>query len=118
MTRTIAVVLTVIALLIPTLVAASGEPLKQVDSKFVCFITKKHFSSPQTAVSVEGKTYYSCCDMCKTKLMNEPASRLAKDPVSGKEIDMSKAVIGVDKAGNAYFFENAANLKQFKAPAK
>lgn len=94
--------------------ALAGEGLKKVDSKFVCFITKKHFGSAQTAVNVEGKTYYSCCQMCTDKLKSDPASRMAKDPVSGKEIDMAKAVIGVDKDGNAYFFENADNLKQFK----
>jgi YHS domain-containing protein len=27
---------------------------------------------------------------------------------------MAKAVVGVDKDGNAYFFESAANLKKFK----
>jgi YHS domain-containing protein len=96
---------------------ANDSGLKKVDSKFVCFITKKHFSSPQTAVNVDGKTYYSCCQMCTDKLKSDPASRMATDPVSGKQVDMAKAVVGIDKDGNAFFFENAANLKAYK-PAK
>lgn len=93
-----------------------GDHVKQVEAKFVCMINKKHFASPQTAVSVGTKTYYGCCDMCKDKLTSDPSSRVEVDPVSGKTVDKASAVIGVDKAGNAYFFENVDNLKKFRAP--
>jgi len=36
----------------------------------------------------------------------DPSARTALDPVSGNKVDMAAAVVGVDKAGNIYFFES------------
>jgi YHS domain-containing protein len=104
----------------PILQAAQGEgeKLKQVSPQNVCMINKKHFDKPQTPVTVEGRTYYACCDMCKTQLTEDPTTRKDKDPVSGKEVDKATAAIGVDKEGHVYFFENADNLKKFRVPAR
>jgi len=94
-----------------------GEKLKQVSPQFVCMINKKHFDKAQTPVNVEGRTYYSCCDMCKTQLEQDAKTRKDIDPVSGKEVDKATAAIGVDREGRAYFFENVENLKKFRVPA-
>lgn len=104
-------------LAIPVLAASSGEKLKQVDAKYACFITKKHFNKPQNEVVVNGKKYYGCCEDCTKRLAEDPTSRVAVDPVSGKEVDKADAVIGVDKAGNVYFFENSANLRKYRVPS-
>jgi YHS domain-containing protein len=40
------------------------------------------------------------------------------DPVSGKKVDKATAVVGVEKAGNVYFFESVENLERFRVPAK
>ncbi len=96
----------------------AGGHVKQVDAKYVCMINKKVFKTEQIAVPVEGKTYYGCCDMCKSKLTDDAKSRMDTDPVSGKEVDKATAVIGTDADGNVYFFENADNLKKFRVPAK
>jgi YHS domain-containing protein len=77
----------------------------------------KYFETPQTAVLVDGKRYYGCCAECVKQLAEDPKSRAAVDPVSKKELDKADAVIGVDKAGNIYFFENQGNLKKFRVPA-
>ncbi len=100
------------------LVAAAGEKVTQVDSKYVCMLTKRHFQTEQMAVNVEGKTYYACCDMCKTQLTEDASTRMDVDPVSGNKVDKATAVIGVDKAGNVYFFESFQNLEKFRVPAK
>jgi len=100
------------------LAAAAGEKVKQVDSKYVCMVTKKHFASEQMQVNVEGRTYYACCDMCKTQLLEDPSMRADVDPVSGNKVDKATAVVGVDKAGNVYFFESVQNLEKFRVPAK
>lgn len=95
-----------------------SSPLKQVDAKYVCMINKKVFPNAQIPVEVAGRTYYGCCDMCKTRLQGDPKSRMDVDPVSGKEVDKATAVIGADKDGTTYFFESVVNLKKFKAPAQ
>jgi len=100
------------------LVAAAGEKVKQVDSKYVCMITKKHFQNEQMQVNVEGRTYYVCCDMCKTQLLEDPSTRADVDPVSSNKVDKATAVVGVDKAGNVYFFESVQNLERFRVPSK
>jgi YHS domain-containing protein len=94
---------------------SKDAPLTQVETKYVCMINNQKFDKEQIAVDVDGQTYYGCCEMCKEKLKKDKASRWASDPVSGKKVDKAKAVIGVDAEGKAYYFENADNLKKFKA---
>ena len=89
--------------------------LQVVESKYVCMINNQRFNKVQIPVEVEGRTYYGCCEMCKGRLGGDPKSRVAVDPVSGKEVDKAQAVIGVDADGAAYYFESADNLKRFKA---
>jgi YHS domain-containing protein len=50
-------------------------------------------------------------------LTQYPTTGVAIDPVSGKEVDKAEAVIGIDKAGNVYFFQSEENLKKFRVPA-
>jgi YHS domain-containing protein len=91
-----------------------GQGLVQVESKYVCMINNQRFNKEQIPVAVGNRTYYGCCEMCKSKLRNDPRSRVAIDPVSKKKVDKAAAIIGVDADGSAYYFENAENLKQFK----
>ena len=78
----------------------------------------KHSATEQTPVSVEGRTYYACCEMCQNQLRDDPSTRTAIDPVSGNKVDKAAAVVGVDKAGKVYFFESVKNLNGFRVPAK
>jgi YHS domain-containing protein len=96
----------------------SGDAVKQVDAKLVCMVEKKLADEPQKPVMIEGRAYYACSDTCAAKLIEDPASRMDVDPVSGKDVDKATATVGVDKAGNVYFFENVENLKQFRAPVE
>lgn len=100
------------------LAASSGEKLKQVNAKYVCFINKKHFDKPQKEVVIDGRKYYGCCEDCIKQLTDDPASRVAIDPINGREIDKAGAVVGIDKAGNVYFFQNSDHLKKFRVPAE
>ena len=46
---------------------------------------EQHFlGRPQIPVSVDGKTYYGCCAMCKDRLARDASARSALDPVSQK----------------------------------
>ena len=94
---------------------AQQTPLKRVDAKYVCFVTKHSFDKEQIPVSVDGKTYYGCCDMCKAKLKHDAAQRCDVDPVSKKQVDKATAVIAADSKGNVFFFENEDNLKKYNS---
>lgn len=94
-------------------VAVPAGWLKPVPAKNVCMVNNKAFEQEQIAVSVGGKTYYGCCPMCKAMLENDPQARAAVDPVSGKTVDKSTAVIGADADGKTYYFESEDNLKKF-----
>lgn len=95
-----------------------GAALQVVEAKYVCMINNQRFNKEQIPVEVEGRTYYGCCEMCKGKLGGDPQSRVAVDPVSGKEVDKAKAVIGANADGAVFYFENAENLKRYKADTK
>ena len=92
--------------------------LTRIEAQYVCMINDAAFAKPQIAIVVGGKTYYGCCKMCKERLTNDPSSRTATDPVSGKSVDKADAVIGKAADGTVYYFENEKNMKQYKAPVK
>lgn len=92
--------------------------LKKVESKFVCMINNQEMDREQIPVEVDGKTYYGCCAMCKERLAKDADSRKAVDPVSGKEVDKAKAVIGADARGDVFYFENEKNLEAYNAKLK
>jgi YHS domain-containing protein len=101
----------------PTQTQKDGA-LQVVEAKYVCMINNQRFNKVQIPIEVEGRTYYGCCEMCKGKLGGDPKSRVAVDPVSGKEVDKARAVIGVDADGAALYFENAENLKRYQPGTK
>jgi len=88
--------------------------LVQVEAKYVCMVNNQRFDKEQIAITVKDKTYYGCCEMCRDKLKNNAKSRVAIDPVSGKEVDKTTAVIGAAPDGKVFYFENVENLKQYK----
>lgn len=89
--------------------------LKQVEPKYVCMVNDQLFKKAQIPVTVEGKTYYGCCEMCKGKLASDPSSRTSIDPVSSKMVDKADSIIGATETGKVYYFENNINLKKFEA---
>lgn len=91
--------------------------VQRVDPKKVCMINERVFANDQIAVKVAGKTYYGCCEMCKTTLAQDESKRTAVDPVSKRKVDKALAVIASDKQGRVYYFENEANLRAFDPPA-
>jgi len=93
---------------------SKGQSLVQVESKYVCMVNNQRFDKEQIPITVKDKTYYGCCEMCRDKLKNNAKSRVATDPVSGREIDKATAVIGATPDGKVFYFESVKNLQQYK----
>jgi YHS domain-containing protein len=94
---------------------AAKPALTKVEPKTVCMITEHAMGKPQIPVTVDGKTYYGCCDMCKKTLATDATKRVATDPQSGAEVDKAVAVIAADADGKIFYFENEKNLKAYNA---
>ncbi len=92
---------------------AKAAELRKVDSDKVCMVNNKFMGSPQIPVPHENKTYYGCCQMCVERIQKDATFRTAVDPVSGKQVDKAKAVIGADAANDVLYFESEANLKKY-----
>jgi len=92
-----------------------GKLTKIEDHKKICMVTNKAFEKDQIPIEVEGRTYYGCCEMCKTALSNDPEKRIAVDPISNKKVDKSSAVIGVDSKGRVLYFENDKNFAAYNS---
>lgn len=104
---------------------ASADPAAQVaslpagmtrvaDPSQVCMVNDQFMGKPQIPVEVEGKTYYGCCAMCKDKLNEQPAARMAQDPVTGESVDKAKAVIIQDASGKVKYFASEQTLSRYR----
>ena len=90
-------------------------PVTKVDPKTVCMVNEMAMGKEQIPVEVDGKTYYGCCEMCKTALAKDASKRTAVDPISGKQVDKATAVIGAQADGRVFYFETEENLKKVNA---
>src|SRR5687767_14061451 len=109
MTRRIAFILILVLTATVALAGDNAAPkgkLTKVESKTVCMINEHAMGKDQIPIEVEGKTYYGCCEMCKKALANYAATRVSTDPVSGKKVDKTTAVIAAQEDGRVFYFEN------------
>lgn len=93
-----------------TVQAPVGTLTEVTEPNLVCMVNNQFMGREQIPVEVEGTTYYGCCDMCKTRLARDPASRLGTDPVSGRPVDKAKALLARTDDGKMYYFENEQNF--------
>jgi YHS domain-containing protein len=101
-------------------VAQAGEKveLKRVETKKVCMVNNQVFDKDQIPVTVEGKTYYGCCEMCKERLTKDAAARTAVDPVTGKPVDKATAVIAAMPDGKVLYFESQETYEKYSGGEK
>jgi YHS domain-containing protein len=90
-------------------------PLTRVEPIKVCMINEHNMGKDQIPVEIDGKTYYGCCAMCKKTLAEKPETRVATDPVTGKQVDKAVAVIGAQEDGRVFYFENEQSLAKHNA---
>ena len=77
-------------------------------------VNNQFMGKPQIPIAVEGRTYYGCCAMCKDRLGKDPTSRVARDPVTGEQVDKSTAVIVQDGTGKVMYFASEDTLRRYR----
>jgi YHS domain-containing protein len=94
-------------------VQPGSSGVQRVDPKTVCMVNDRAMGKPQIPVQVGEKTYYGCCEMCKTRLAQDDAVRFALDPVTGETVDKASAVIAVRPDGSVLYFASVETLGQY-----
>jgi YHS domain-containing protein len=97
---------------------SQAETWQKVDNKKVCMVTDMVFPREQIPVQVGKKTYYGCCENCKTRLGEDETVRFAIDPISAKQVDKATARIAAGPDGSVHYFENDSNVERFIALRK
>lgn len=103
-------------LIMTQVTAGAGQvsKLRRVtDPSYVCMVNNEVMGKPQTPVKVGSQTYYGCCKMCVGTLTNDRKARFAIDPVSGREVDKAKAVIGAKPNGEVLYFVSEKTFTTF-----
>ena len=95
--------------------ATQSNKVTRVEPSKVCMVNNRAFDKDQIPVQVDGKTYYGCCEMCKKALADREDARMSTDPLSGKQVDKAKAVIGAKADGTTLYFKNEQNLEKYNA---
>lgn len=108
------VVLLVTGLFLGIAAVSQGTKLQRIeDRSTVCMLKNRTLGRPFIPVVVDGKTYYGCCEMCTGTLQKIRKERFAIDPVTGKTVDKSKAIIGALPDGAVLYFENEKSFLAF-----
>ncbi|MEK6726372.1 MAG: hypothetical protein AABY54_07490 [Deltaproteobacteria bacterium] len=105
--------LIILFLVIASVQTVLADLLRMVEISHVCMVNNEDMGKPQIPVKVGDQTYYGCCKMCIGTLNNDRKARFAIDPVSGKEVDKAKAIIGAKPNGAVLYFENEKNFQAF-----
>lgn len=92
---------------------ARPAKLATVAPSTVCMMNDMVMGAPQAPVEVAGKTYYACCADCVKRLNADVKTRVAVDPVSGRPVDKSAAVILEGERGEALYFESEENAVRY-----
>lgn len=77
-------------------------------------VNDRVMAQPQLPVLVQGRTYFGCCAGCVDRLKRDRAARVAVDPVSGREVDKSQAVMLQDEGARVLYFENLDTAARFR----
>lgn len=110
--KVISILMILIVSILPNLLLAHNH-LTIAPNEKVCMVTNMVFPRTQIPVLHEGKTYYGCCENCKKTLAEDPASRVAIDPVSGKSVDKAIAVIAAREDGSVIYFESKKTFETY-----
>jgi len=97
---------------------ARARTIEPVKHSGVCMVQNRHGVMKMIPVEIDGRMYYGCCAGCVGKLKFNQAVRFAKDPVTGKEVDKSKAFIVGNADSTVIYFESKETAEIFFAARK
>lgn len=92
---------------------ASKKEIKPVNPELVCMVNDSVMKAPQMPVQVDGKIYYGCCEGCVKALQSDRSVRVAKDPITGHEVDKAKAFILAGPKRKALYFESQETAREY-----
>jgi YHS domain-containing protein len=82
----------------------------------VCMLSNRYLGErADVPIQVEGKTYRGCCANCAARLGSLAEARMAKDPVTGHDVDKGTAVLARDANNRVYYFESEATFARYAA---
>ncbi|MDP3540949.1 MAG: hypothetical protein Q8T11_00620 [Elusimicrobiota bacterium] len=84
------------------------------DRSKVCMVNDRVMGQAQLPVIVDGRTYYGCCADCVGRLNADRKARVSTDPVTGRDIDKSEAVILQGESGEALYFESEDTARRYR----
>lgn len=92
------------------------SPVNRIeDPRLVCMTTDRYVGSPQTPVTVDGKTYYGCGATGVEQLKSERPLRFAKDPYFATEVDKASSILMKDATDRVFYFESEESVRSFAA---
>jgi YHS domain-containing protein len=96
---------------------ASANGLTRIgDHAGVCMLSNRYLGErADVPIQVEGKTYRGCCANCAARLGSVAEARIAKDPVTGHDVDKGTAVLARDANNRVYYFESEATFAKYAA---
>lgn len=89
-------------------------PGRVSDTSKVCMVNDRVMGQAQLPVRVDGRTYYGCCAACVGRLNEDRKARVSTDPVTGRDIDKSEAVILRGESGEALYFESEDTARRYR----
>ncbi len=92
-----------------SIIPAVGVKLSEV-----CMVNDRFMGKAQIPIKVEGKTYYGCCEGCKSRLKNDRSVRYSTDPLTGKEVDKALAYIVLGDQSEALYFKSEETATRYK----
>ena len=98
----------------------SGSPdawLSRVETSKVNMVTNRVADKALSAVTVDGRTYYVLNNDYEAALNKNLSLRFATDPITGRRIDKSDAIILADSKGRVFYFESEKTYRDFVAQA-
>lgn len=87
--------------------------LKKVSPDEVNMATNRVERRPQKEVNINGRKYYVSNEFAGAQLQRNPSACLAKDPLTNKVVDKTKAATYADASGRVLYFESDDTYRDF-----